>query len=150
MARIHARKRGKSSSTRPPRSEKPEWVNYDEKEIEDFIVKLSKDGNSKSKIGLILRDQYGIPCVKDVTGKSITHYLERNEMDSELPEDVQNLIRKAVNLRKHLEQNTRDKHNRRGLQLIEAKIKRLAKYYKKTKRLPADWRYDPENARLMF
>lgn len=149
MARIHARRKGKSGSKHPTRTSKPEWVTYEAKEIEELIVKLAKDGNTQSKIGLILRDQYGIPSVKDVTGKKVGFFLKKNNMLSEIPEDMQNLIRKAVNLIKHLEQHKKDKHNRRGLHLIESKIRRLAKYYKKEGRLPQDWAYDPEKARLM-
>ncbi len=150
MARIYARKKGKSGSKHPYRSSKPDWVPYEGKELEDLIVKLAKDGNSQSKIGIILRDQYGIPSVKDLTDKKIGHFLKKNKLASDLPEDIQNLMRKAINLRKHLEQHTRDKHNRRGMQLIESKIRRLANYYKGTGRLPRDWKYEPEKARLMI
>lgn len=149
MARIHARRKGKSGSKHPYRSSKPDWITYDSKEVEDLIVKLAKEGNSQSKTGLLLRDQYGVPSVKDVTGKKIGYFLKKNDLLSELPEDIQNLIKKAINLRKHLSQNKKDKHNRRGLQLIESKIRRLANHYKKDGRLPDDWRYDPEKARLM-
>ncbi|HDH40813.1 MAG TPA: 30S ribosomal protein S15 [Candidatus Altiarchaeales archaeon] len=150
MARIHARRKGKSGSKHPYRTSKPDWVPYESREIEELIVKLAKDGNSQSKIGIILRDQYGIPSVKDLTGKKIGYFLRKNKLESDLPEDIQNLIRKAVNLRKHLEKHKKDKHNRRGLQLIESKIRRLAKYYKREGRLPGDWRYEPEKARLMI
>jgi len=150
MARIHARRKGKSGSKHPYRASKPDWVPYESREIEELIVKLAKDGNSQSKIGIILRDQYGIPSVKDLTGKKIGYFLKKNKLESDLPEDIQNLIRKAINLRKHLEKHKKDKHNRRGLQLIESKIRRLAKYYKREGRLPSDWRYEPEKARLMI
>jgi len=150
MARIHARRKGKSGSKHPYRASKPDWVPYESREIEELIVKLAKDGNSQSKIGIILRDQYGIPSVKDLTGKKIGYFLKKNKLESDLPEDIQNLIRKAINLRKHLEKHKKDKHNRRGLQLIESKIRRLAKYYKREGRLPGDWRYEPEKARLMI
>ncbi|HIE33746.1 MAG TPA: 30S ribosomal protein S15, partial [Candidatus Altiarchaeales archaeon] len=63
--------------------------------------------------------------------------------------DLENLIRKAVNLRKHLEQNKKDLHNRRALQLIESKIRRLTKYYKGAGKLPENWMYEPEKAKLM-
>ena len=61
MARIHSRKKGKSGSTRPPRLEKPEWVERSKKEVEDDVVKLAKKGHSKSMIGTILRDSHGVP-----------------------------------------------------------------------------------------
>lgn len=146
---MHTRRKGKSGPTHPHRTAKPDWVTYDTKEIEELIIKLFKDGNSQSKVGLILRDQYGIPSVKDVTGKKVAYFLHKNKLASDIPEDVQNLIKKAVKLQKHLEQHKKDKHNRRGLQLIESKIKRLVKYYKVEGRLPQDWRYEPGKARLM-
>jgi small subunit ribosomal protein S15 len=146
---MHARKKGRSGSKHPLRTAKQDFVTYDQGEIEELIVKLVKEENSPSKIGIILRDQYGIPSVKEITGKKIGHFLKENKLESDMPEDIQNLIRKAINLRKHIEKNGRDKHNKRGLQLIEAKIYRLGKYYKREGKLPANWRYDPEKARLM-
>jgi len=146
---MHARKRGKSGSKKPSRK-RIDWVGYGPKEIEELIVKLSKEGKTPSEIGMILRDTYGIPSVKDVTGKKIGYFLKKNNLAYEIPEDLQNLIKKAVNLRKHLETHKKDIHNRRGLVLIESKIRRLVKYYKNTKRLPQDWRYEPENVRLMI
>jgi small subunit ribosomal protein S15 len=112
-------------------------------------VKLAKDGNTPSRIGLILRDQYGIPDVRPILGMKLTKALEKNKMGLKLPEDLQSLINKAVALRVHIEKNPRDKHNRRGLHLVESKIRRLTKYYLKSGRLPAGWRYDPEQARLL-
>ena len=149
MARMHARRKGKSGSRKPPLTTPPSWVDRDKKECEQLVVSLAKAGNSPSDIGRILRDSYGIPSVKLVTGKSITAILRENELAPELPEDFMNLIKKAVNLRKHLERNKKDLHNRRGLELIEAKIKRLQRYYKKEGILPKDWYYDPEKAALL-
>ncbi len=149
MARIHARRRGKSRSSKPLRVSPPEWVVYDSKEIEELIVKLAREGNSSSRIGIILRDQHGIPSVHQITGKRIGHFIRKNGLASEIPEDLQNLIKKAVNLRKHLEKHPRDRHNSRGLKLMESKIHRLTKYYKSTGRIPTKWRYEPEKARLL-
>jgi len=149
MARMHARKRGKAGSTKPRRSMQSEWVVYSPEEITNNIVKLVRQGASPSMIGIILRDQYGVADVQKITGKKISKILEENNMLPEIPEDLQNLINKAVNLRNHLEKNPRDKHNRRGLNLTESKIRRLEKYYKKTKVLSDDWQYSHEKARLL-
>ena len=149
MARIHARKKGKSKSSRPLRVSPPDWVVYDSKEIEELVVKLVKDGNSPSRIGIILRDQHGIPSVNQITGKKIGHFIRKNKLASEIPEDLQNLIKKAVNLRKHLEKHHKDRHNNRGLKLMESKIHRLSKYYRSTGKLPKEWRYEPDKARLL-
>lgn len=149
MARMHARRKGKSGSRKPPTKTPPSWVDVDKKKCEELVVKLAKEGKSASDIGRILRDVHGIPSVKAITSKSITEILKENGLAPDLPEDFMNLIKKAVNLRKHLEKNPKDLHNKRGLMLIESKIKRLQKYYKKKHVLPEDWYYDPETAVLL-
>jgi Ribosomal protein S15P/S13E len=128
---------------------KPEWVEYSTEEIEELILKLTKEGNSTSKIGIILRDQYGIPDVKLITGQKITKILEKHDQGLEYPEDLMNLIRRAVNIRDHLEENPKDLHTRRGLRIIESKIRRLVRYYTNEGVLPEGWRYDPRSAALL-
>jgi small subunit ribosomal protein S15 len=146
---MHSRKKGKSKSLKPEREEIPEWVAYTRDEVVELVLKLAKAGNTPSKIGLILRDQYGIPDVQHLTGDKVTQILEKNNAGLSLPENLYSLIKKAVKLRGHIDVHKKDNHNRRGLMLIESKIKRLAKYYIKAKKLPANWRYDPETAKLL-
>ncbi len=148
MARMHARRKGRSGSKRPFVKKNPEWVTYSPAEIEEKIVELSKAGNSTSKIGLILRDQYGIPNVKLATGKSISTILYENDISTKLPEDLSFLMRRAINLKKHLDENPKDIANRRGLQLVEAKIRRLIRYYKRNGRIPEEWKYSINRAEL--
>ena len=128
---------------------KPEWIEYSNEEIEELILKLRKEGNSTSMIGIALRDQYGIPDVKLVTGKKITKILEDHGQELEYPEDLMNLIRRAVNIREHLAENPKDLHTRRGLRIIESKIRRLVRYYVNDSVLPEGWRYDPRTAALL-
>jgi small subunit ribosomal protein S15 len=118
-------------------------------EVEELTIKLFKGGNPPSKIGLILRDQYGVPSVKQMVGKSITQILEEHGLKQELPEDLTNLLRKAVFLRRHLEKNRKDIASRRALELLEGKIQKLVKYYVRTGALPEGWRYEPEKAALL-
>lgn len=149
MARIHSRKKGKSGSTRPSRLEKPVWVERSGKEVEEDVVKLAKKGHSKSMIGTILRDSHGVPLVKVITGKRVSKILEEHDIESSLPEDLTNLVKKALNIRKHLEDNHKDLEGRKGLQRTESKIYRLIKYYKKKKVLAQDFKYDPEKIRTL-
>ena len=128
---------------------RPEWVTYSDEEIEEMILKFNKEGKSTSEIGIVLRDQYGIPSVKDVTGERITEILKRNGQAGEYPEDLLNLIKRAVNIREHLEENPKDLHSKRGLMIIESKIRRLVKYYTRNNVLPEGWRYDPKTAALL-
>lgn len=150
MARMHARRRGTSGSVRPYRSEAPEWSNTDSAEIEKIIVELRKTGKSSAEIGLILRDKHGVPSVKLATGKRIDAILAENGVASEIPEDLRNLITKALGMRKHLSENKKDVHNKRQLQLTEAKVRRLGKYYVKNGKMPAGWTYKPETAEFLL
>lgn len=123
MARMHTRRKGKSCSKRPMISENPAWVPLNATEIEDLIVKLAKDGMISARIGLVLRDQYGVPNVKLATGKTITQIMEEKGVAGSLPEDLANLMRRAIDLNVHLRDNRGDVSNKRGLNMIEAKIR---------------------------
>ena len=149
MARIHARKKGKSGSTKPHHEIPPDWIESKPEEIEKLVLDLYKRGHSTSKIGLILRDQYGVPSIKLVTGMKIGTMLGKNGITMKLPEDMANLMRKALKIHKHLEDNRKDLHNKRQLHLTEAKIRRLVRYYKKKKILAEDWKYTREGAKLL-
>ena len=149
MARVHARRRGSSRSRPPARDEAPDWQPIEKQEIIDLIVKHAKDGKTGAYIGLVLRDQFAVPNVKLATGKSMQEILAENQLAPQIPEDLQNLMKRAVHLQGHLATHRRDLHNGRGLSLIEARIRRLADYYRKTNKLPAEWRYNAETAQLV-
>ena len=125
------RKKGKSHSTRPVSKRPPPWCSYTPEEVEALVVKLAEEGHPPSMIGMILRDQYGVPLVKYITGKSITQILRERGLAKPIPEDLENLMRKAARLRAHLEKHRKDYHNKRALQLIESRIHRLEKYYRR-------------------
>jgi small subunit ribosomal protein S15 len=148
MARMHSRKHGKSGSNRPMTKTAKSWIRYKPKEVEILITKLAKEGLNGSAIGLTLRDSYGIPSVKDITKKSISQIMKERKIAKELPEDLLNLITKSVRLQKHRETNRQDNTSLRGLQLTDSKIRRMVKYYKETKVLPADWKYDAKSLRM--
>lgn len=148
MARMHSRKKGKAGSKKP--SVPAKWVEYKDKEVERLVVKLRKDDLQSADIGRILRDQYGIPSVKTITGKTITKILEENGLLPEIPDDLLNLLKNAVSIRDHLVKSKRDYTSKHGLELLESKIRRLIKYYVKTKRLPKDFKYEPERAKLLI
>jgi small subunit ribosomal protein S15 len=150
MARIHARRKGKAGSTRLLRKKHPDWSSLNPREIESLVLELAKSGKSTSEIGLILRDQYAVPDIKIATGKKVSQILEENNIKPEIPEDLRNLISRTLQLKKHIENHKKDLKNQRNLSLIESKIRRLTKYYHTQGRLPKDWKYSPEQAKLMF
>jgi len=131
-------------------SENPAWVTMSADDAEDLIVKMAKDGYTSARIGLTLRDQYGVPDVKLLTGKCITEIMKDKGVAPALPEDLSSLMRRAIALNVHLRENKGDHSNNRGLQLIESKIRRLEHYYKDNGVLPNDWKYSLKTAELML
>ncbi|MEM2910978.1 MAG: 30S ribosomal protein S15 [Candidatus Bathyarchaeia archaeon] len=140
--------KGKSHSTRPVSKRPPSWCKYQPEEVEALVIKLAKEGHAPSRIGTILRDQYAIPLVKPITGKTITQILKEAGLAPSTPEDLGELLKKASRLSAHLEKNKKDLHNKRALQLIEAKIHKLARYYKREGVLPPNWKYEPKIASI--
>lgn len=148
MARIHVHTHGKSHSTRPTSRTAPSWVSQSHEQISSLVTKLSKDGLSPSEIGVALRDQHAIPLVKPVVGKSVTRVLADNNIKPDIPEDLDKLVKKALGLQKHLKVHNSDHRNVRSLELVEAKIHRLSRYYKRTGTLPQNWKYAAVIAQL--
>ena len=113
-----------------------------------LVLKLNKEGQVPSQIGLHLRDVYGVPDVKTLCKKSITQILADKKALNPMPEDLMAMIKKLTMITKHLEENAQDKVALRGLQITESKIQKLIKYYKRTGRLAKDWTYDVKKAKL--
>ena len=148
MGRLHTHNHGKSHSIRPIELKKPDWIKMESNEIEQLIIKYAKDGMTSSQIGIKLRDQHAIPLIRPILKKSITQILNENKLTTELPEDLNNIVQKAINLQKHLKDNKSDNRNVRSLELIEAKVHRLATYYKKKGIIDKKWKYKSVVAQL--
>lgn len=148
MGRVHTHNHGKSHSTRPVTLRVPSWISQSPKDVEELIVKYGKDGLTASQIGIKLRDQHSIPLARPITKKAISETMNENKLTPELPEDLNNILRKAIGLQKHLKTNKSDSRNVRALELIEAKIHRLTTYYKKVERIPKNWKYKSVVAQL--
>ena len=136
--------RGRSRSTRPVSKRPPNWVVYQPDEVKALIINLAREGKPQSLIGNILRDEHGIPLVKPIVGHGILRVLQDAELAPRIPEDLYNLMVKSTKLRRHLDRNRKDFSNKRGLQLSEAKIYALTRYYKRRGMLPQDWRHRDE------
>merc|ERR1712242_251230 len=111
-----------------------------------MITKLSKKGMTPSQIGVTLRDLHGIPQVRFITGKKILRILKKSGCAPALPEDLYMLIKKAVAMRKHMKKNGKDISCKFNLIIIESRIHRIARYYKKTGQIPPTWKYESKKA----
>ena len=131
--------RGRGQSTRPVSKRPPNWVVYQPDEVKALIINLSREGKTQSQIGNILRDVHGIPLVKPIVGHGIKKVLEEAGLAPEIPEDIYTLMIGSTRLRRHLDRNPKDFHNKRSYQLNESMIYRVTKYYKKKGMLPKDW-----------
>lgn len=144
---MYSRKKGKSGSHKP-KQKIATWVKQKPKEIEDLVVKLAKEGHSSAQVGLMLRDQHGIPSVR-MSKLRVSKIMKEHKLYPELPEDLFSMVKRAVILDKHLARNKRDYISKRGLELAESKIRRLANYYKRKGILPKTWKWNLEQAKLL-
>merc|ERR1719238_2412721 len=131
MGRMHTPGKGIAASALPYKRSPPAWLKVSAKEVEAQVAKFAKKGLSPSQIGVILRDSHAIAQVKSVTGNKILRLLKKAGLAPALPEDLYHLIKKAVAVRKHLDKN---------------RVHRLARYYKRTRQLPPNWKYESSTA----
>jgi small subunit ribosomal protein S15 len=117
-------------------------------ELTEQAVKLAKGGMNSAQVGTVLRDSYGVPSVRAVTGTRLSDLLAANGVKPDLPEDLQALLKRVVHLQRHLVTHPKDLSNRRGLNLMESRIRRLAHYYRQRKLLPENWSYTSAGAVL--
>ncbi len=146
MGRMYGNGKGISKSSIPYKKKAPRWLNVDSTEVIKQIEALAKKGYKPSQIGVILRDNFAIPQAKLITGAKILRVLKKKGLAPQIPEDLYSLMKRAVTVRKHIEKNKRDRGSKYRLILVESKIHRLVRYYKLTKQIPSNWRYDYQTA----
>ena len=138
---MHKEAHGSSGSSKPVEKNNPDWVEFGEDEIIEIILELREEGLQPAEIGLRLRDEYGIPSVKQATGKKLTEILEEEDEAPEIPEDLQNLVEKAESIQSHMDENPSDEQANRQLELTKAKVRKVADYHREEGNIPEDWEY---------
>jgi small subunit ribosomal protein S13e len=111
-------------------------------EVEEQIVRAAKKGMLSSHIGSLLRDVHGVPLVHGITGGKVLRLLRARGLAPEVPEDLYFLNKKAVAIRKHLDRNRTDVDAKFRLILIESRVHRLVRYYRRAKKIPASWKFE--------
>jgi small subunit ribosomal protein S13e len=143
---MHSPGKGIAGRSLPYKRTPASWVKTTAAEVEEICCKLAKKGLSPSQIGTHLRDSQGIAQVKAITGQKIVRLLSKNGYAPDIPEDLYSMVKKAVTVRKHLERNRRDTDTKFRLILIESRIHRLARYYRRVRTLPPNWKYESATA----
>ena len=105
-------------------TKKINWVKIKPEEIEKIVLDLFSQNINPEKIGLILRDQHGIPKVK-LLGKKITQILRENNIETN--SEYNNAVKKISNLKKHLEKNKHDYTSERSLIKYTTRINKQKK-----------------------
>merc|ERR1712048_100015 len=95
---------GISGSALPFRRKAPAWATMAPSNVSEMIVKNAKKGLTPSQIGVLMRDVYGIPQVRFLTGKKVLR-----------------IIKKAVAMRKHMSKNRKDRDCKFRLILTESR-----------------------------
>jgi len=111
--------------TKTQKLEKPVWLKFSEGEVKAIILKLAGEGITTEKIGLILRDQYGIPKTKLYNIK-ISKILK--EKDKFQEPTLLNLDAKLQKIIAHYKKNKQDKKAERALIITKAKVKKNQDY----------------------
>lgn len=149
MARLHSKKKGKAGTKRPKSNVAPNWPSMKLIELKENILKMAREGVPPAKIGIILRDHYAIANLRTQLGMSLRAFLKKENALGEYPEDLLNLIKKAVRMANHIKVTKNDVANGVKLGHVESKIHRLTKYYLSKGALPTGWRYTREKAALL-
>jgi ribosomal protein S15P/S13E len=100
-----------------------------EEELAKLIATLSEK-HQPAQIGLILRDQYGIPTTK-VYGKKLGQYLK--EIGKKIDVDLKNVEKKVENMNEHLKKHITDKRSKHMLQRSVSRLNAMKKYSAKGK-----------------
>lgn len=108
-------------------STKPVWLKLSEEDLEKIIEELSEKYSS-AQIGLILRDQYGVPTTK-VYGKKLSSYLKETGKYTDV--ELVNAQKRFDNMKEHLSNNKQDKKAKHKLQKLQSHLNAMNKYYAK-------------------
>lgn len=103
-----------SAGTQSPseKHEAPAWIALKPADVEKLVLRLHDEGNTPAKIGLMLRDQHGIPKAK-LFGKRITRIL--TQAARPLPSARLFVQEKIKKIETHIAHHKHDQSARRSL-----------------------------------
>jgi len=119
------------ANAKKPKIEKPVWLKYTGEEVKAIIIKLADKGLTAEKIGLTLRDQYGIPKSRLYKIKIKQVLKEKNKFEEPT---IINLKSKLAKVIEHYKKNKQDKKAERSLIITKAKLKKSQDYANKKKK----------------
>jgi small subunit ribosomal protein S15 len=106
-------------------AEKPVWLKVSEEELKKIIAELAEK-YPPAQIGLILRDQYGIPTAR-LYGKKLSHYIKEIGKYNEKME-LENISKKVEKIEEHFKKNPQDKRTKHKLQKAKSRVEIKKRY----------------------
>jgi len=103
-------------------AEKADWSKIKPAEIEKLIVELGRQGIPSEKIGLILRDQHGIPKAR-LFGLRVNKVLAKNNLAAD--SEMKNVAKKIERLKKHFAKNKHDYMTQRKAVMYASQLKKM-------------------------
>ncbi len=95
------------------KAEKQSWVKIKPDELERIIIDLAGQEMSPAKIGLVLRDKYGIPKAK-LLGKKITQILKEKNIRHITEKDI--VTKKIETIKGHMKKHKHDYTAKKSLE----------------------------------
>lgn len=101
---------------------KTNWMKKPE-EVEKIIVELARQGVHPAKIGVILRDQHGVPRMK-ASGKKLTKVMKDAKIT--LKTETERIKERIENLEKHRAKNKHDYQAQRSAMKHSSRLRSVA------------------------
>ena len=114
------------TKSKEKKMEKPVWLKYTAEEVKGIILKLANKGMTAEKIGLTLRDQYGIPKTK-LYGFKIKEIMAEKFEDP----NIKNLKAGIEKIGKHFKTHKHDQKAKLSLNITKAQLKKREEYLAK-------------------
>ena len=118
----------KTKKSTKTKTEKPVWLKYTKEEVKAIVLKLADKGLTTEKIGLALRDTYGIPKTKLYNLKISKILKEKDKFKEPTNLNLKNKLQKIIT---HYKKNKQDKKSELSLMITKAKLKKREDYLKK-------------------
>ena len=109
--------------------QKPVWLKLNENELKQIITELMEKEPQPAKIGLILRDQYGIPTTR-VYGKKLLQIMK--ELGYTENAELKNTEKKLEIMKAHFKDHkATDKKTKHKIQKAQSRLNIVKKYWEK-------------------
>ena len=118
----------------------PSWFKLKPEDLQKQVGKLAEKYDALVVV-VTLKDGFGVPQVRLVTGIKFLRILKKEGFAPSIPEVLYFFVKRAKSIQKHLGKNRNDKISKFRLILVESCIHRCARYCRRVKFLPASWKY---------